>query len=414
MNARNHASVAVGGATRFRGSVQSCCGTILVVAFACRVGAQGVGGIVKDYGVASRGGQEWTLSARPLLVIERVGPSEEIGAIHGVRLLSGRKVAIANGSVNQIQVFDTAGQLLKRIGRTGRGPGEFPLLWRLFSRGDTLIGIGSDARSEMFTADGRRLASRARPVLSQGAGAARIGVLADGRQVIVARRVPDATSDRDTVALSIVALEAPDGTTSGVWSVPRTSLERTPGGVRATQGVQYAPFGQVAAGMDRICAVYSTAWVVRCIDPAGRLTLTISRKVARMSLPEAAKAFTADVYRASNRAAPSAEIEAEIRRFRFAADAPVAGRIVVSDSGDVWISDFYERMGRNGPGSMASPARPVRWHVFDRQGRWIADMTMPARFYPYEFSRTYLAGVSFDDDDVERVTVWRVENSGKP
>jgi hypothetical protein len=39
-------------------------------------------------------------------------------------------------------------------------------------------------------------------------------------------------------------------------------------------------------------------------------------------------------------------------------------------------------------------------------GTWRADVTLPPRFMPLDFGRECVAGVAFDDDDVERVVVW--------
>lgn len=49
---------------------------------------------------------------------------------------------------------------------------------------------------------------------------------------------------------------------------------------------------------------------------------------------------------------------------------------------------------------------PHTWSVFTPDGAWSAEVALPPRFVPFEFGRDYLAGVAFDDDDVERVVVW--------
>jgi hypothetical protein len=383
--------------------------TLAVLLVPVAAAAQSPPAPMVHYGSAARGAQQWVLSAAPILDLAGTAPDDPFGAVHGVCLLDAGRLAVAEATANQILVFDARGRLLQRMGRTGRGPAEFPVLWRLLCPSGRVIGIGSDARAEAFTPDGRHRSSRARPVLTGAAGADRQGVLADGRVVIVARRVPDAASAQDSAARFIVALEAADGASvTPVWEVPRTSLETTPTGVQATRGVMYAPFGQVAAAGDRVCAIYSTAWALRCTDPTGRVALTVTRDVPPVPLPEVARQFAAEVHRASNPNVAPAELAAEIGRFRFAPMAPMAGRLVVADNGDVWISDFYERMGRTGPGALSAPARAVRWHVFDRAGRWLADLTLPARFHPYALTRTRIAGVTYGEDDAPRVTVWGV------
>jgi hypothetical protein len=381
--------------------------TLAVLLVPVAAAAQSPPAPVVHYAAAARGAQEWVLSPAPMIDLAGPAPDDPFGEVHGVCLLDDGRVAVAEATANQILLFDAEGRLLTRMGRTGRGPAEFPLLWRLLCTSGRLIGIGSDARAEAFTADGRHRTSRARPVLLGAAAADRVGVLADGRVVIVARRVPDAVSAQDSVAHVVVALEAADGASvMPIWEVPRARLESTPAGRQATRNVRYAPFGQVAAAGDRICTLYSTAWSLRCIDPTGRMALTVTRDVPRQPLPEAARRFAGDAHRASNPNVPAAELTAEIGRFRFASTAPVAGRLHVADNGDVWISDFDERMGRSGPGPLGAPARAVRWHVVDRAGRWLADLTLPPRFHPYAFTRTRIAGVTYGEDDAPRVTVW--------
>jgi hypothetical protein len=55
-----------------------------------------------------------------------------------------------------------------------------------------------------------------------------------------------------------------------------------------------------------------------------------------------------------------------------------------------------------------APKRAQRWSVFSPDGAWLADIVLPARFIAHDMGRDYVAGVSFDADDVERVTVWRI------
>jgi hypothetical protein len=53
---------------------------------------------------------------------------------------------------------------------------------------------------------------------------------------------------------------------------------------------------------------------------------------------------------------------------------------------------------------LAGPA-PSVWSIYDRDGRWIADCTLPPRFAPAEIGDDCVIGVSRDEDDVERVTL---------
>jgi hypothetical protein len=55
------------------------------------------------------------------------------------------------------------------------------------------------------------------------------------------------------------------------------------------------------------------------------------------------------------------------------------------------------------------PLVPSIWNVFDRQGRWTGDVTMPARFLPTEIGADYVLGIARDADNVETVVMYRVE-----
>jgi hypothetical protein len=41
--------------------------------------------------------------------------------------------------------------------------------------------------------------------------------------------------------------------------------------------------------------------------------------------------------------------------------------------------------------------------VFDRDGAWLGDVTLPAHFQPYDIGADYVLGVARDDDGVQTV-----------
>jgi hypothetical protein len=71
----------------------------------------------------------------------------------------------------------------------------------------------------------------------------------------------------------------------------------------------------------------------------------------------------------------------------------------------LWVRTFVTADGIN-TSQWRSNHAPSDWSVYDRTGRWIADCRLPARFAPAEIGADYVIGVSQDNDDVERVTLW--------
>jgi hypothetical protein len=362
-----------------------------------------------SYPASARAEESWQLSKSPVREFGGADDTTDFRDVHGVRLLPNGRIAIANAATNEVRIFDEENRLIKSFGRSGSGPGEFRQLWLLFNYGDTLIAIDSDESAERFTEASGLRQSLSRPSVPGTSSGSRIGVLSDGRLVISARRMPETLTDNDSVTWRVVAIESRDGrSVEAKWLVPRAAIDHAHKGTPRLTPIRFAPFGQVVARGDRICSAYSSSWTVRCIDAAGNTALEIRRVVAREPLSAVARQDAANRYRGANARAPKAEIEAEVASFRFAEYAPALGALEISENGDVWVSDFHERIGRYGPGSMTAPARPVNWHVFDRRGRWLATVTLPPRFVPYDFSRTAIAGITFDEDAVERVTVWGI------
>jgi glutamate mutase epsilon subunit len=54
------------------------------------------------------------------------------------------------------------------------------------------------------------------------------------------------------------------------------------------------------------------------------------------------------------------------------------------------------------------PTTPTHWNVFAPDGRLLSEVTLPARFTPFEVGADYVLGVSRDNDDMERATLLRL------
>jgi hypothetical protein len=55
---------------------------------------------------------------------------------------------------------------------------------------------------------------------------------------------------------------------------------------------------------------------------------------------------------------------------------------------------------------VGSQDEPRRWSVFDRDSRWLGDVTTPARLLVREIGADYVLGSVTDDTEVERVLVY--------
>jgi hypothetical protein len=101
----------------------------------------------------------WTVNATPVTAIGLVdGPADqELAGVSGARRLRDGRVVIANGKPLELRIYDAHGTLLRRIGRTGDGPGEFRgRLDLLPVGGDSLLVYDQGSqRVSLFGLDGK-------------------------------------------------------------------------------------------------------------------------------------------------------------------------------------------------------------------------------------------------------------------
>jgi hypothetical protein len=83
---------------------------------------------------------DWTLEPVPLLAVGDVADTDSavFSRVTDARLLETGMLAVADGGARSVLFFDATGQQRARLGRRGRGPGEF-------TGGMSLAGLGADS-----------------------------------------------------------------------------------------------------------------------------------------------------------------------------------------------------------------------------------------------------------------------------
>jgi hypothetical protein len=356
--------------------------------------------------------QRWMLDAKPLLEIGRSadeGP-QSFSEIMGVVRLSDGRVAVANQRPSEIRLFDPSGRFLRSLGRNGQGPGEFNrILFRLLRSGDTLIGIDNSMRAQVFDPSGelRRSLPRARPPAT-GSSPARLGFDSSGRAIVqTLERANDTTANAQLFL--VLTRESPDGDRhdeilrmAAYRSIPR----RGP----APPFEVYGSRGAVATNGTKICVGVTSSFALMCYDQPGK-AIAIRRQVESRNISESDREFFRSAYLAANQGAPPnviASIEESNRLTQFASRAPAYGRMMLAISGELWVSEFDRTEGSLGPAPFRRPQVPLRWSVFAPDGTWLADVTLPARFQPFEMGADYVIGATLGEDDVDHVSMYRI------
>jgi hypothetical protein len=352
-----------------------------------------------------------TLPERPAVTIGTLDGAEAeqlFRVIGAVRTREGR-IIVANAGTHELRIFDAAGKHVKSIGREGRGPSEFVSISWLGLRGDTVYAYdGRLLRMSVFTTDGRL----ARSFTLQGGEAARFpearAVLADGSILTTANRAYSSETAvtgaaRDT---ALVLRFSPTGTLGAL-------LDRLPGTeafVLSREGavtVSDLIFGRsaVVAGHGRLIYAGTTdGYRIDVMDVSGQRTLSI-RSAQRPTAVANADVQAEREKRTIKPGDGSNPMVEQLRRNQqemFAAmpaprTLPAFRNIIAGGDGRLWV-ESYPR-----PSDMQR-----LWAVFDREGRLTGTVTVPGRITVFSIDADWLLGKFTDEDDVERVGLWRL------
>ena len=393
---------------------------IAVVALTPMVSGTASGQQVRDsagvrivrYREGDRPAQTWRLEAKPLLPIggaEGTGPTE-FADVAGVARLANGNIFVADAATNQLRLFDSKGTFVLRVGRMGMGPGEFDVLRRLVRVADTVGGVDQSGRLQVFAPDGSLKRSVAGPAFRVGSLNFQAGYFSDWSLLAFGYpEPPDMTLARQT-ALMTVGIVSVDGSDQRiVATIPGVEIVRTGGG--PPMPIQFGPQSNMVVTGDRFCGGYPATFAITCYDRDGRLLTRTERSVPRAKLPvEAREYYRQRMLRGLSRSRPAAQQQMReyVRLTQFAEYTPAFGNIRGALTGELWVPPYDYHSAMQSTSLHPTASRPQRWNVIAPDGRWLADVELPARFALLDAGRDYVAGILRDDDDVEQVVVFRL------
>jgi hypothetical protein len=347
---------------------------------------------------------QWVLDSVPRVSIGVLEGDEvyQLDQVGGA-LLHGGRVFVANGGSRDLRVFDLEGKHLATGGRKGGGPGEFEeISWVGPFEGDSVITFDSENRRfSIFDRDARfgrsiaveedffSIAGRFAdgsfllpPTVSFGSQSPRNGLVRDSSHIV---RVSAAGADPDTL-MRIIAGEI------YVHMSPEAIWARRPPFNRATR---------LAVDDTLFHTGTSDEYEIRSWRRDGRLVRVLRRLISAAPVTQA----DIDRYKAEqlgNARSDDArrELEKTLADMPYPDRMPAHGLITVDDDGNLWVQDY-------------SPwtREPRHWTVFDREGRAIGRVELPARFELQQIGSDFALGVLPDDDDVEHVVIYGLARS---
>lgn len=351
----------------------------------------------------------WHVSAEPLLSIGAVdGDPDHLlyGVIGAVGLPDGR-VVIANEGSLELLFYDKDGNLLKRAGRRGGGPGEFQSLEWLSRYGSDSV-LALDVRGQRvsyFDAQGNfgrsvRLEPNAQIPVPRP-----VGVFADGsflatQGILRLGGEPPVRAERTQHPLFRYE---PNGRTAILLgSFPSTEWVIAPVGPVGQWERRGRPFGSetaFAAAADRFYVGDNATYEIRVYSVAGRLIQLIRKAAAPLAVEQADVQAFEDSVLATGDARQQRQMRVLFEKLpppppTYPAYAP---DIHVDEDLNVWVRETSR------PGHPSS-----EWSVFSATGEFLGTVVMPPDIDVLDIGADYVLGLQRDELGVEYVRRFRL------
>ncbi len=346
----------------------------------------------------------WAIDPTPTLTIGglEAPETEQLFRVSGGWRLADGRIVVADGGAAEIRVYGADGALVVAHGGKGEGPGEFqePKLVGVLG-GDSLVVYDRRLRRvSLVHAESGFV--RSYLVGTEGGGfPIAIGITGEGGLAVGGGMFFSSQSGFPTGAVrpnSRYVILTPDGSVRGdLGDVPAAEMfARTSGNAFSASAL---PFGRVTAaaiGPDRLWLGTGDAWEIGGYTLDAKLT-----RIVRFDRPQPP---VTDALRDADLAErlEDAENDDEAREIRsLFRDMPSPERVppyqimIVDALGFLWIGEY-----------MLPGERARTYTIVDADGRAVGRVTMPVRTAPLDIGRDYVLGLTRDELDVERLTLW--------
>jgi hypothetical protein len=360
-----------------------------------------------------------SLTRDPIVQIgHQDGEAYQLSRVAGAVRLADGTIVVADGGSSQLRFYDSTGKHLKNVGRNGSGPGEFQRLQVLVKvKGDTLLAGGMFGEQSVFSPQGTFI-RQTRPGeppggLPPGPRPIMMGALDDQARIMVAigPQLPHPSGAErwaDSALMFIVDRDAAKVRSLG--RLPYMAFVRTSGGGRGMAPPWFGPVMSFATDGREIFVGFPTEYSINVYSADGAL----ERIIRRAWSPVKVKSSDIDTYVEgwAKRWIKETGAEGERRKRGLRADpyadvVPAFSELIAATDGRLWVRE---------PNLADAPASgslngvslvPSTWNVFEANGRWSDDVTMPARFKPTDIGPHHILGIARDSDGVEMVTMYR-------
>jgi hypothetical protein len=373
-------------------------------------------------------GEGWRLSDDPIFTVRGAEENDDALLLEPVsvfRSLDG-SYYVADGGLagaNAVWVYHADGRLKQRCGREGSGPGEFSwVMWAKPYRGDSVLVWDAGANKiHVFDLDCRfgrdiRIPMWWPEIPSKGAGvtkAGSAGAFSDGSLLTYPMGGLDVSAGVGPTWFQHEWLRLdPEGETWDTLGVFAVSQEWWNGKERESMYLGLS--ATTAVHGDRVYFGTGDRFEVALYDTSGALVRLIRRPYDRPRVTDEDKAAYANWYVAFLANAMPVGKGADERMYtrilegRFGERWPAYSSLVVDSDGNLWVEGYRRTALSAGP-----DPKPTDWSVFDPNGRWLGNVTVPARFLLQAVHEGHAMGFFEEELGTKRLEVYELTGAGR-
>jgi hypothetical protein len=341
----------------------------------------------------------WTISTEPDQVIGGTSdPDQELFRVRGAILLRDGSIAIANNGTHEARVYGPAGELLRRIGREGEGPGELSSLEGIWTLAQDSIALWDADRKQVIVYDPRGAYAR---TVQVNITVNRPLAFANG-DILVYTSVhdtnPRALHETWWEDFLFVRYNAAGDSLNTIGPLPGMEYMASDWQgqqLRARRGLGYQ--AATATGPNVFFYGDSREFRILTFEPDGRL----ARIIDRVAQPKPVTPEIRDTYvRQRLATASSPELKQAYADYfatlPFPEYVPAYSAFAVDPEGNLWVREW-------GPGGSADTI----WSIFSVEGLWLTQLRMPAGDLLEAGTRHVLLLIR-DELDVERVALFQL------
>lgn len=356
--------------------------------------------IVENHAPAWSEEDAWEVDPSPAVTIGVMDGDQNylLTEVVGVARLSDGRILVVNGGTAELRFYDSDGAFVAAAGGQGRGPGEIagvPLQF-LLSSGDTIVVLDMPSWN-VVRFDGR-------------------GTYIDRRQLdrgIVVAQVPPGSHSESVSLLPGGGFMAP---VNEIPPRPEPAGHRRPGGYLVVSAAGETTFLEpfpyydyrsfefgrrslFAIGPQSLALGDNETYEISLYSPSGELTRRVrNMRPNRVVTSEDLAGVRAKLVGNALTPEQQSEWAKDFDEADHAETFPAFSALFIDRLGCLWV--------RQHPPVEVDADTPVGWDIYDPDGIFLGELSLPASLRLHDAGEDYVLGVKYDEMGVERVQLY--------